>query len=222
MGKIVAESDLAEIVIGSFEAAGFDVYREVLLPGGRRVDLVAVTGGIRIGIECKMSAGISVLNQARTAQPHFHAVYVAVPNHPGGYVFADCCRAIGVGCLHAGGEYDAECRRYLAGLSRLVEPRYNRTPAGVVLVPEQMQGAAGTRHGYSSPWSRTRDRLIELVRREPGLKIGEAVKRVEHHYRTLSTATSCLRQQVRDGLVPGVRFDDKYRLVPVPEVESER
>lgn len=104
---VIKETDVAAAVVAWLADMGWDVYQEVSLGnGGRTADLVARSGAVLWAIECKVSLGLAVLEQAHDLLPYAHLVSVAVrqrTRHEGSWRFArEAMGAQGVGLFTVG------------------------------------------------------------------------------------------------------------------------
>lgn len=73
------ESDLFLPVKTFFEEKGYDVYSEVVLPGGGRADVVAYMEPVATVIELKKQLSMELIEQALDRRRSFPYVYVCVP-----------------------------------------------------------------------------------------------------------------------------------------------
>jgi len=97
----IRETDVAAAVVRWLEEFDWTVYQEVSLgASARTVDLVAVRGPLIWAIECKVSLGLAVLEQAHDLLGLAHYVSVAVQSRRRGEVgrFAkDAMKTMGIG-----------------------------------------------------------------------------------------------------------------------------
>jgi hypothetical protein len=202
--KKITETDLARTVIHTLKEWRWDVYQEVEGPGGR-VDIVAVRGKIQWAIECKVSFGLAVIEQARNWRPFCHYSSVAVPqgiSHFG----REICKLFGVGALSCTvwpeNPADGEVREML-------KPVLNRRPVLLKLHEEQKDfcEAGSSRGGHYTDFKRTKAHLISAVRNKPGIEFQELIKALDHHYSSLSTAKSCLRKFIGGHVIPELKTE---------------
>lgn len=207
MGLFKNESELAALVVGWLHDLHWEVYQEVQLSRyGRIADIVAVQGRLTWIIECKLSLGLSVIEQAVLWTHSSHYTSVAVPatcNSFGEIV----CKRFGVGVLRAG------VLRVGGGICEAVPPPLNRRALAQnirnVLVPQQKTWAtAGNANGNRwSPFAQTCHDVRLAVTRKPGLTLKELLAEVRTHYLTTATARACLVKWIRAGKVKGVRLE---------------
>jgi len=132
----IKETDVAAATVAWLADMGWEVYQEVSLGnGGRTVDLVARSGAILWAIECKVSLGLAVLEQAHDLLPYAHLVSVAVRDRHGeGWCFArDAMAAQGIGLFTVAQRFAAgEGGGYVWEASREFPPRIRRTVGRIV------------------------------------------------------------------------------------------
>jgi len=191
------ETDLAEKVILWLQDQRWDVYQEVTMTGGSCADIVAVQGKIVWIIECKMSASLSVVEQAYRWSRTANYVSVAVPKPS--FFFEKVCRKFGIGVLSARRE-----------VNEIVSPKLIRISTEKYrskLLPEHKTYAkAGNADGRRwSPFKNTCLNILNSVRRSPGICMKDLIASTDHHYHTPSTARQCLVKFIEAGIVPGVK-----------------
>ncbi|WP_426491091.1 hypothetical protein [Hymenobacter sp. 102] len=204
------EQTWAAIVVEQLKLAGWQVYQEVEIPGGR-VDIVAVRGPIRWAIEVKTSMNLAVMEQARRNQMWFHFSSIAVPRPARGqfgpsWKFAAECGTLfgfGVLCIFEQG------RRVDAGFTRYSEGRLNRKPGPIKLWEQQRTecAAGSSTGGHWTDFKHTVRQLEHTVRLHPGVKLREAVKSIRHHYSNEPSAVGCISRYIRSGIITSLRLD---------------
>lgn len=197
--RFETEQALATSVISILREWGWEIYQEVQAPGGR-CDIVAVRGNLQWAIECKKSFGLPVIEQAYRWLGRAHYVSVATQSFPsqfGGLVLMSW----GIGSLVPMNEDNS--------FREQVQPRLNRKIIPFKLHEEQKTWAnAGTNGGgYYTPFRRTVKRLVEIVRKSPGIEFNQLIKECDHHYQCLGTAKSCLRGFIGSSVVPELRCE---------------
>lgn len=202
----MTEVELAKVVVSWLKDWGWEVYQEVgLHRGGRRVDIIAVIEPKIWFIECKMSYGMKVLEQAFRWINSAHYVSVAVP-----YTreFSDNCLArklhsiIGLGLIQVS----------LDDADEIISPRFNRkanTKRVLNALCEEHKHftEAGSNYGgYFTAFAGTKKRFIQIVKSNPGISMKEILKKMgdEHHYASTVTAKTALAMWVRKGIIPEV------------------
>lgn len=194
-----SETDLAKLVVAYLQEWKWEVYQEVIGDWGR-CDIVAKQGQILWAIECKITLGISVLEQAWRWRRNTHYISVATPRSPSRFV-EKICRDYGIGMLTA--------RLQSGRVDESVRPKLMRKIQPIKLIEEQKTwGMAGTNGGdYYSPFKHTVRNLITDVRKKPGIEFNELIKNLDYHYQALSTAKSCLRGFIGTSVIPELRFE---------------
>lgn len=215
------EEDLASHVAAWIEAQGWEVYREVTIGMSMpRADLCAVSGKWLWVVECKMRFGFDVMAQALDWSRYANAVSVAVPkgvsrNSRGRRLGEQVCRDMGLGLILAS-PLNEWCPRW-----GVIAPRLRRTrdpKLAQALHPDQKGGPAGTaKGGYYTPFRGTCCRLRDLVRKSPGIDAKSAIKALDHHYASDTSARAHLLRHVRNGFLDGIRIENGRppRLYPV-------
>lgn len=196
-GEKQTETGLAQLVVERVKDMGFEVYQEVEGPGGR-CDIVAVRGKIHWAIECKLSFGMAVMEQAYNwlSQGRAHYVSVATPSLHTGWLQQRICKDYGIGVI--GVKY---------GEVREIErPRFNRRALGFKLFDQQKTfcQAGSNRGGHFTRFKWTVQNLVDKVHKQPGIEFVELIKSIDHHYGTFSTAKSCLREFIGTSVIPEI------------------
>jgi hypothetical protein len=208
------ETELAARVVAHLRAQRWEIYPEVR-PAGLRAcaDIVAVQGPLVWVVETKLSFGLSVIEQAHDWRKHAHVVSVAVPWSERTRMAEIICRRLGIGVLRVGpSSIDERClpafnRKALAGRLRDALTERHKSYAA----PGSAQGPRYT------PFKRTCEEVVDVVRARPGLLLGELLDRVKTHYLNRATARGCLPRWIREGVLPGVRMERdgrRLRLFP--------
>lgn len=195
------ETELAKEVIDNLTLWGWEIYQEVEGPGGR-CDIVAKRGKIQWAIECKLSFGFPVLEQAFNWRRYAHYSSVAVPSAPGSFSLAHkVCETQGIGILRVLFNSNQ--------VDELLKPSLNRHGGKLKLYEEQKTfcEAGGNQGGHWTPFKRTKRELIDKVRITPGIEFNQLIKAIDHHYGTFSTAKSCLRGFIGSSVIPELRCD---------------
>jgi len=207
------EAELAKVVVDDLRARGFTVYQEVDVGSGT-ADIVAVLGKVLWVIECKVSLGLRVLEQAHSWIGYANLVSVAVlPGQGRGRQLAEIlARTIGVGILevHGPNHRDWMFRGAASRVSEVLRPARQRVVFPWLrknLRPEQQDFApAGNADGKRfTAFAATCAALREVLRNGP-LTVREAVKALDgrHHYASELSARGSIFKWVRAGVVDGV------------------
>lgn len=218
------EQDLAKVLISDLSEWGWEIYQEVQGPGGR-CDIVAVRGKMQWAIECKLTFGFSVIEQAynwkRYNRGHYVSIAVPYRSLPGTSQLAyDLLKRAGIGLLGVrcfGSKEEGET-------SESLSPRLNRHAKGFTLYEEQKTfcEAGGNQGGHWTPFKSTVRALVNAVRKKPGIEFNDLIKTLDHHYSSLSTAKSCLRKYIGRSVIPELRCELVGRKLCVFLAEGER
>lgn len=204
---------MARPVVEWYKSRGFHVYQEVPVKGQQgTADIVAVKGPFVTVIETKVTMSLALLGQARRWIGQAHSVTVAVPWHvrgssQDGAVFV--CGALGVGLLYVS---------RVGAVREMVSPDFFKKarPGSILesLRPEQADGSipAGSAGGSAwTAWKVTVRDLGDLVQRNPGIGLKQAVGMIKHHYPSDYAARRSLAKHALFGRVPGVRAEEVAR-----------
>jgi hypothetical protein len=209
-----SEQAVAEVVVAWLEALGADVYQEVTVSGGV-ADIVARLNAEIWIVEVKTSLSLALVVQAYERRRLCHRVYVAAPYTRNQRDVGTLCEAIGVGLLSVTtGDFEAEHGYYQPKVEQVVASRrWNRRPVELAskLHPEHKThakaGAVGA-GGRWTPFRNTCEQLARAVRRDPGIRLKDAIATITHHYASNAGARSSLAKWIVGGKVEGVRFDN--------------
>jgi hypothetical protein len=213
----ISETDLAKAVVSSLSEWGWEVYQEVDGVGGR-CDIVGKRGPILWAIECKVTLGLSVIEQAFKWRFRAHYVSVAVPSTRRRNGFAwKVCGDYGVGVFTVRGVGER------ANVVEEVRPRLSRKIKPIVLHEEQKTfcEAGGNHGGHWTNFKGTVRNLVNYVNRNPGVEFNHAIRNIDHHYGTFGTAKSCLRGFIGT-VIPELRTEIVNRKLCVFPVEGAR
>lgn len=210
----VSEQVIAGAVVYWLKETGWEVYQEVVV-GGPRADIIATQGPLLRVIEVKTSFTTTVVEQAWHWCPWAHFVHIAIPSSKskryqrnGRSVLRAFCRDHGIGVLDirdAGWNEDRELR-----IDEDIPSKLRRS-AMVERIRKQLRpehqrwGNAGNAdHQYWTPWRGTCEDWRRYVEKHPGCTLKEIIEKAGHHYRTDSTARSCMAKYLSDGVIDGI------------------
>lgn len=228
---MITEASTAAAKAEQLRKDGWQVYYEIVLDrhlrdrhelGDARLDIAATRGQTLATFEVKLGLGLEVFVQAKRWIPFSDEASIVVPAGQ----FTDVRReAYDLARNYYGlGVYEVELD---GSVSERVRPRRHRRVDDALLVSldpgHQTHAAPGTnRGGHFTPEKRTFEALARLVAENPRqYKIDEAVRLIQHHYRTNADAESYLSKSIRKGLVPGVSFGWRQNLEPVEVQPTE-
>lgn len=199
----IAEVDIAQAVVKTLNEWQWEVYQEVIGPGGR-CDIVARNKNIIWAVECKTSFGFPVLSQAYNwiKWGCAHYVSVAVPWKTISEFGKQICLNYGIGILYIANSNMEEARE-------IVSPRLYRKLAYPFELHEQQKNfkqAGSPGGGHWTTFKSTVNNLINTVNRNPGIEFNKLIKELDHHYSSLSTAKSCLKGFIGTKVIPELRM----------------
>ncbi len=201
-----SETELARKVVDWLQDQHWEVYQEVDM--GAIADIVAVQGRLTWVIECKLSMGLAVMEQASNWIGEAHYVSVAVPYSRHNSFCEKVLRWLGVGILRVS---STETYRDCPVIKEELSPRLWRNIKGNLrkgLCDAQKSYAeAGNNKGRRwSPFKQTCQDVLDYVKRHPGCGMKEMLTNVQTHYRTTSTARNCIKTWAEAGRIPGIRM----------------
>lgn len=210
--KFRSEAAMASVVVAFLQRNLWEVYTEVqLYAAGARADIVATrptqNGKIVHVIECKLSHGLSVMDQAISGWHQIaNLVSVATPNK------ITCGRSLrlvhdyfGIGHLCVS-ESSCDWR---------IQPKIHRKCVGhwdqVLTHNNQTAPAGNANSDYYSRFRDTTDQLKRLIRSRPGITMKEAAREIKHHYSSDGCAQASLLQWINRGVIKGIRTERNGR-----------
>lgn len=221
----MTESKLAEIIIKHFESEGYVIYKEVLNTNknvsNNRADIIAVKDGEYTVIETKISFGLTVIEQSYKWKPFSHYTYICLPRSKkrNGRLFGyNMCRDYGIGVIDIGSKNDV----------RIVhKSNYNNSPDLPGLYEEQKTQIAGvkpTKDSYITPFKITCKEIIEYVKSNISdeILLTEAIKNINHHYSSNSSAKSALTKMIKIGVIPelSLYIKDKKSIISLNSLKD--
>lgn len=225
MKKVVkiSEAELAKQFI-QFFSGGYDVYPEV--PAQGIIDIVAVRHPVVIAIECKMQFGFDVLEQAVKNKQFAHYSYIAIPKPKKGLskLKESVCKHCGVGVLTYSVDEPKGKRKkqsqvvqqlgeddQLAGrIKEVVRPQLNRKINRPALQPWMKQSIAGSQHQRMTAFKNTVAEIEKLLATKEAIKVDTALRRIKHHYGSLSSAKSSLAGMCKKKVITSFTMSKGY------------
>ena len=203
------EEDLAEVLVKTFNAAGYVTFNEVCIKGGgtNRCDIYAVMNegenrGLSMVIETKMSLNLKVIEQAYFWKQHAHYAYIGIlkqKRRKDRKFGAAICTALGLGMI----EVDLWNKK----IDIIVKAVINNNPSPPTLFNEQRMSVAGnSSNEYVTPFKITCANLKKYLEENGDTVFSKAVKSIKHHYGSDASACSSLGKHVRNNVLPGVKI----------------
>lgn len=189
------ESDMFDPLKTHFEESGYEVYSEVVLPGGGRADLVAASDKQIICVEMKKSLSMDLIDQVIERKASFAYVFIAIPERKS-YLprFVErIFRKYGIGILYVtkgGRVYEKKAALYRRAFNK-------RTDIKSYLKPEQQTGIPGGSKGggYVTEYSLMITRVKRyLEQKKDWVELGELLEHCEIYY---SSPRSSLSKTLR-------------------------
>lgn len=225
--KWESEKELGKAVVDYYREQGWTVYPEIC-----DIDIVAKKDDKIIGIECKKHFNLTVLAQAQAKKRYVDEMFVAVSRGWKNNEEFGCQIAIkfGFGVIYVDKSVKyGFAEEWKPGLKMVpIDKKYSVTErVAAVLNPRKSDdvdkllspqaetfaeaGQVGAKHW--TMFKKTGAALVEYVQANPGTSMKEAVKNIEHHYSSESSAKGCLARGIREGLIQGIKYEGKV-LVP--------
>lgn len=204
----MTEADVAARVITYLDGIGCDVYQEVTLPRSSDIaDIVAVHADEVWVVETKTSWSLDLLDQCANRRRYAHRVFAGVPLRRGFQGRACLAAELKIGSIavkldRRTGEA-VEARGYQQG-PLLGGPLADQLRASLRPQHKTRAPAGTSGGGRFTPYVATCEALREIVEKEPGITLPEAVSKITHHYSSRASAISSLAKWIERGKVPGV------------------
>jgi len=203
------EEDLARRVIEWLQVEQWIVWQEVSpAPRAPVCDIVAKRGAVIWAIECKTTASLEVLDQARGWTDRANYVSVAVPHRRTRYLYENFARSVGLGVLWVD-----------SGSVTDVRGPYSRERRGQnrwsfafreFLTEERRLWPAAAGNNRSERWTDFHSfchSVMRVVHTTPGISLRQAIAEIEnHHYSSDVSARQSLRFWAMAGKVPDVQL----------------
>lgn len=205
------ESEIAAAIVGWLRGQEWDVYQEVQPRRGAsgRCDIVATMGPIIWAIETKTTLSLALIGQALDWMHHANYVSVGIPvlrRTVGERILLDY--GIGVIRIRKNGDvYEIASPKLRRGIDAVLRDS--------LCEEQKTYAAAGNNRGdFYSPFKRTRDQLIHLAARYPGISLRVAIQEVSHHYSSGSSAAASIRHWINAGIIKDLKIE-RGKLYPV-------
>lgn len=212
------ETDLAKPIIFYLEEHGWSVYQEVIIHG-RIADIVATFGKLTWIIECKTSLSLKLLEQIYGWRGYANYISIAIPikSNFGSSFIETFLKNDGIGAFTVN-EYSEVYKR--------IEPKLNRKVIGIskFIKPEHKFWAeAGSQKGYFTPFQQTKNNIQQAIKGYPdGILFNDFLKKIKYHYRTESTARSCLRKWIDSGVIKGIKIINQGNRLFVYPIDNSK
>lgn len=219
---IKSEADAAALVVAYLEEMGLDVYQEVDLCGCV-ADIVAVRGKEVWIVEVKTSWSLDLLQQLdyHKGRGHANRIFAAVPVCKGWHDRSRLFQRLGFGTISimVPTEYGEGTK--IKGMAPRISPKRLQLCGTLKILDPghktHAKAGAPSAAGRWTPFRRTCDALVEVVKRKPGISMKEAVDGLAHHYSSDACARASLMKWAEAGSVKGIvlaRHGRKVSLYP--------
>lgn len=201
-----SEAQLVEAARDWLIEDGWLCHFEVTMGGGGspRADIVATRGPLVAVVECKMTLGLSLLEQCTTWRRYAHVVWAAVPRrrYGCGRFVRDIADHLGVGIvtLDKSGRGNVDNS---PSYRRKIDPKLRDC-----LVHEHTETEIGTNSGYRTPFTATVADLRRIVSESDGrILVKDAMLKLTHHYSTDASCKTSLTKLASAGIIRGIGMD---------------
>lgn len=201
----IREPELAEKFI-QFFSGGYDVYPEV--PAQGIIDIIAFRDPVVIAVECKMQFGFDVLEQAVKNKAFAHYSYIAIPKPLKKFsrLKEAVCKSQGIGVLTYDFAEPKKGKRTQSNMLKtldkdellaqrireLVKPQLNRKIVKPNLAAWMKKSVAGSQSQRMTAFKHTVSEIERLLQQKGVIKVDEALRRIKHHYGSVSSAKSSI------------------------------
>lgn len=219
--KDIKEVDVAKSVVLWLKEYNWTVYQEVKIPHFSKVaDIIAVQNNIVWVIETKTTLGLKVIAQADCWRFKANYLSVATPSNRDTDIrnlIDDFLLWRGIGRLNVNHNFiNADANDVYESSRPKLNRKVNVKSILDNLTEEHKTYAeAGNNKGsYYSPFKNTCRNVIQEVGINPGILLGDLIKKIKHHYYTPESAKSSILEWTRQGIIKGVNvkiIDRKYR-----------
>lgn len=182
--------------------------------GGGRIDMVATDGHIIIGCEVKTTASLKVVEQAWNNRRYCHYSYIAVPYTAGSSFFNKVCEKFGIGKLGMNDKWTYNNEKF--HVYEEIKPMFNRKiMSKIKLMDFQKESEAGTSN-FQTPFKQTIKSIVNYAMQHPTATYNEVLENIPHHYRTISTAKSSIRNWIRKGIITEFSIENGKIILTTP------
>jgi hypothetical protein len=202
-----SEADLARAIISWLADQHWEIFQEVQVKrGGPRADIVARQGKLVWVVECKLTFGLSVLDQASYWLGRANLVSIATPWRDFGTFTKRAMSGIGLGALVGrsgrGGSQSA--------VVEVIRPRLFRkrsVPWSHLAEEHKSFARAGNnRSAFWSPFKETCRKLRSTADEHPGILFRDVLRTIKTHYASVQSARSSLIKWINGGQIEGVKL----------------
>ncbi len=206
------EIELAKRVIAYLEDHKWDVYQEVQSRQfGKVADIVAVQNNVVWIIECKTNFGLKVLEQANNWYGYANYISIATPPNKTNKFIEDFMIYKGIGHISIT-EYDyyEKIKPYLN------RKAYTKKVLSILNEKHKTFAEAGNNERkHFTPFQNTVLEIQRVVKNKQGILFNDLIKEINHHYKTSSTAKSCLKQWIETGVIKNIFIRKEDNLLRV-------
>lgn len=202
----MTEAELAEKVTKMYEKDGYDIYSEVMYkPGSKRADIIATKDNEYIGIEVKKGMNLKLIEQAYYWKDKTHKTYIFLISKIKMNDFGiKLCRDMGIGIYIYRNNT----------VQMILDSTYCENPELPQLYEQQKDSQAGSKGGgYVTPFSLTKQCLIEYMRKKKDDTLRNAIKEIKHHYSNDNSAMGALKKLISINVIPELKVYKKGRTV---------
>jgi len=202
------EAQLATHFINTY-LSDFDVYKEV--PCAGIVDIFAVKRNIYTSFEAKTSFSFDVIEQAVKNKSYSHYSYVLIPHTKKKSFAYEICREYGIGIITVFCMNDGR----MGNPIEYLKPRLNRNIRKPKLADWMKLNIAGVQSGRITTFSNTVSEITAFLKRQRNQRaiVKDVFTGVSHHYGSLTSATTCIMNMCRKGVIKDFYFEKGYMIL---------
>jgi len=207
--KFSNEEQLAEQIVTWLKSKGWEVYQEVQIRSYDSIaDIVAVKNDKIWVIETKLNFGFKVLAQADGWIDYAHYVSIGIPCKYTNLFRERIASLLGIGVLTVRKHNYKE--EFI--IKERTSPKECNDPLEILKdrLNEHQKNFAKAGNSYGeryTPYKNTLRQLEELVKQEPGIKLKDAIIKINHHYRTDKNAICSISQWIRNGQIQTLKLE---------------
>jgi len=203
------EAELALAVVSWLEEHDWEVFKEVVIPGGI-ADIVAKQDNIIWIVETKKTVSMKVFEQAHSRLHYAHYISVAVPERDNYPLFPEMaswyCNYFGIGVITVSKPFKVAGRKIPPHVIERIKPRVSRIKSAKphlvkirkvrdFLCDLHKEQEAGSVTSYVvTPYKKTIIGVKEFLRHNGPATMKTIIEKVHHHYKSPASARSSLKK----------------------------
>lgn len=201
------EKELAKAMVEYLSNNEYEVWQEVRFGhrGNAIHDIVTVKNNQIHIIECKLTLGLPVIEQAYNGLRNCHYMHVCTPRPKKDLFKRTVCNQFGIGVFYIDAYEKQQGNKtvFTNEVSKVVTPtvqlklptRLAKNLEYLKTVPKSFCEAGGKDGGYYTPYKATIQKVKEIITQFPGITLSSLISELgtAHHYASKQSARSSLR-----------------------------